>query len=1477
MAFLLLTVLVLLNNKGVQQWLTRKATTILSTELNTHVSVEYANFKLFNEVALYNVVIEDRQRDTLLVADELSIRFSMLPFLKNRFIFHSIRLKGCSAYLKNDVDQGNNFDFIIEALKSKDENKNRNLFYRFSSIQLTDCNIQYVSNRKPPLASGFDVNNIDIRDLNVRLSVKHFTNDSFLAVLRSLKFKEKSGLDVQNISARITANHQHFNIEEFNIRLPRTDIKTGSFYFEYEDLKKLNRFTDSVNFNINLKPSKICLGDLGAFVPAFKPIHKTIGISGVFYGPVSKLSCPSLQVTYGKSSQITGNFSFTGLPDIENTYVSARVSNFHCTKTDIEELIADIKNGPVQLPAQLKSIEKINFKGQLNGYLMNDLMASGSMRTNLGDIDLNMSFKRKALKSKSFVYYGEMQASSFELGNFLDRKEIGNISFNIRVDGQKDESKPAALDIKGIVSDFNYKNYAYSNIGLNGFYNGHKFEGEINIDDENGQVNLNGLLDFSNTLPYYDFTAKVKNLQLGKMNLATKYPDMIYSFNVNLNASGNNLDNIMGNIYLDSVSLVNGDKELYLKKFEAISDISENRNSIVITSDFINGAIEGKYTMSTIVASVQYVASQYLPALNAGKNKVSKQATDNNFDFDLKINDLDTISTLLGLNWKTSSDINLYGYYDDQTRKFRIKGLIPFLNNKNTNLSDISFLCENPGNDMRFALDFKYGKVNKPSAFDIYFRVSAKNDSLVTAFEWNNNGEDKQLYSGNLFAITKFSRDENQQLITNTDILPTNTILLGSVWNIHQSNIITKPGQILVHNFGLANENQGINIDGIVSKNENDNLNLQLQNIPLGYLREFIYMDIVLLDGLISGNATVSRVLDHPIFQADLGIKDFTFNNSRWGDLALLSTWEREEERLKVDIKVADDNNPVVDLAGYVYPKRNIDVDIIVKAQKLKLDFLQPFLGSVLQNVQGIASCKELKMLGPLTKPLFEGNVMVNNGSFDIDFLRTKYSFSDTIRMTPHTFSFKDIAIYDVEKNSGKVSGNIRHDSYKNFVFNINGRYTNLLGLNTQKKDNDSFYGKAYGTGSLSISGNSQTVNFNISVKTEPNTRIIIPFSNYMTATENNFITFIERPKAEVGQVTTQGTRPRNLRAAETSKSTLKVNLQLDATPDAEVQLIIDSNGGDMIKATGNGNLRVEYNEAEGMKLYGNYTLASGFYNFTLQNILRKDFKIKEGSSITWSGSPYTAQIDINAYYSVRASLLDLFDESTLKAENIRSSNVNVNCLLNLTGELTHPNILFDLEFPGSNDDLARNVKSIINTEMNQEILYLLSVGRFYKPEYMRSNSVAVQSSNAELSSLVSSTLSAQLNNWLSQINSNVSMGFNYYHSNTSEGNPLSTEVEVQLGAEMFNNRLVFNGNVGYRDDVLATSNFIGDFDLEYKLNKSGKLRAKAYSHSNDKYYEKNTTTQGAGIIYREEFDNFHELLQGYWNKFFKRKERKEK
>lgn len=354
-------------------------------------------------------------------------------------------------------------------------------------------------------------------------------------------------------------------------------------------------------------------------------------------------------------------------------------------------------------------------------------------------------------------------------------------------------------------------------------------------------------------------------------------------------------------------------------------------------------------------------------------------------------------------------------------------------------------------------------------------------------------------------------------------------------------------------------------------------------------------------------------------------------------------------------------------------------------------------------------------------------------------------------------------------------------------------------------------------------------------------------------ASDNSFINFVNKKINTRNDVTPP--------KAASSNFNVKVNLQIDVTPNAEMELIVDPKGGDIITGRGSGNLRVEFDSFSAVKLFGTYNINNGYYLFTLQNVIRKEFKIDAGSTIAWTGDPFNAQVNIRALYPLTASLNDL--DVTLLSQGTRST-VPVNCVLKLTDNLMKPTINFDIDLPQSDEGVKQRVRNIINTDemMNRQIIYLLVFNKFFTPDRASNSNLF----NNEGLSLLVSTASAQINSLFTRVtkSNNVTLGVDYQQRDL-----VTSDVKAQILYQP-NNRLIVNGNFGYRIDNIgsSTNKFINDVDIEYLLTESGRFRFKIYNHTIDRYLLQHTETrqgQGLGFMYKEDFANVDDLFSYYW------------
>ena len=599
---------------------------------------------------------------------------------------------------------------------------------------------------------------------------------------------------------------------------------------------------------------------------------------------------------------------------------------------------------------------------------------------------------------------------------------------------------------------------------------------------------------------------------------------------------------------------------------------------------------------------------------------------------------------------------------------------------------------------------------------------------------------------------------------------------------------------------------------------------------------------------------------------------NFTLNGGLLGDLDIYGAWDNEKKGIYLDAHIQEKDISKTHVNGFIYPiKPTSGLDLNIDANNLNIKFLEHYMRSIAQDVRGRASGK-VHFYGKFKGLTLDGAVMTDT-SMKFDILNTSFALKDTIRLAPEGITFDNIHIADMEGHQGKLNGYLHYEHFKNIKYQFDIQVNNMLVMNTQESPDFPFYGTVYATGNALLTGNAQDgLDANIAMTTNRNTNFTYSTGTVASATNNQFIKFVDKtPRRSIQdsvQLVSFYEQVQQKIEKKESQTDIRLNILVDATPDATMKIIMDPVAGDYISGRGSGNIRMEFYNKGDMKMFGNYHIQQGIYKFSLQEVIRKDFIIKEGSTITFNGPPLDATLDIQASYTVpSASLNDLIpDASTI----IQQPNVRVNCMMNLNGILLRPTIKLGIELPNERDEVQALVRNYLSTDeqMNMQILYLLGIGKFY----MENNTGERQSSDM-MSSVLSSTLSGQLNNMLSQIidNNNWNIGTNL---STGEKGWTDMEVEGILSGQLLNNRLIINGNFGYRDNPMANTNFVGDFEAEWLLTRSGDVRLKAYNETNDHYYTKtNLTTQGVGVMYKKDFNKWNELF--FWNKWKLRNRKK--
>lgn len=1446
----------LLNMAFVQNYIKDKVVTELKKQLQTNLDIKSLYIQPFSVIQLNGVYLNDRNDSTILKANKIYADFDILPLINKKLVINAASLSDFDVNLaKDSANAPLNIQFIIDAFKPKEESKNQKIQVKISSINIADGRFKFDVKDRPHNTDKFDQNHIEVSNINAKLALKSLEPDSLNIQIKKLNLEEKSGLKIDNLIVRLITRDNHLYVKGFKLSLPKSMLQFEKCEIDYADTTNGRSIIDRAVFDAQISSSYIALKDIAPIVPAFKHFEDRILFKTKIKGTLDSMQISDITLDYGDKMHISAQGALNNFRNKEKLWISAQVNNLTVSEDGINSLINNFSQNKVEHSPILKNLGTITFNGSLNGQLKK-LNAVGNFGTQLGAIHGGLDFGFEPDEQTASYFQGKVNTTDFKLGELLTNKDLEDFSFNLDVNVIKPKNGRLKGDIAGIIKKITYKKYTYHDIEIDGKYDGLRIDGGLALNDENAVFDINGLFDLSKKDPELNFDAKLKNVRFDKLNLSDKYKDSYLSLTVDANFTGKNIDDIQGYIKVDSIRFLQPDKRFEMDNFIIQASGEEDLRLLTINSDIINGQVKGAYSFTTIAESVQRTLNSYLPSLinySPTKNR-NKKIKDNNLTFELTINNTEAASDIFQLPVTIYSPTKIIGYYNNQIERFKFETYLPSIKAGGSMIEAGHFLLENDADRIKSKLSGTF--VTKKQTLNNLSSDISISDDLIDIHTLFLNKDQSKL-KGEFSNTIRFSRLEKNTLKTDINFKPGELVLNNAIWKIKDSHISILPNNILIDGFQINNshKDQQLDVNGTYSTNNQDErLTVKLQNIDLDYVFKTLAIDALQFSGLASGEIGVSTIEKQPYAQVNLDVADFGFNNTTLGHLILDSEFDPDTKKVKMDGSITNENNKVTAIDGFINPLSQ-ELSIHFDSQEVNIAFLNKYVSTLFSNVQGKGHGK-VHLFGDFSDVTIEGEAFIENGGLGINFLNTYYTFTDSVYLKKDLIYFSDIAFKDQKGNTALISGKVAHDYFSNFMYYIDLKGDNFMLYNATENINPMFYGTVIGSGTGVIKGDEHALDINVNMQTQSNTNIVMNFMEDV-ATEYSFITY--KPKETAADSISSNSEKFKLSRMKTdSGMEINMNFYIDATPDANVELVMDPVGGDRLKGTGSGALQFVWGTNKEPMLYGTYQINKGSYNFTFQKILERKFSIQEGSHVLFRGDPFQADIDITAKYRVIANLNDL-DQNMAKTTG--QASVPVNCVMNMTGALRRPNINLDIELPSADSEVQRQIKSLMSTEdmINRQIVYLLLLSKFYTPNY-----AITESKTSDLAAVASATLSTQLSKILSQIDDRWQVGTNI---RTSDSDFSSTEVELLLSSRLLNDRVLFNGNFGYRDNPMTQDAFIGDIDIEVLLNRVGTWRLKAYNHYNEKYYYvganggSGVQTQGIGILYKKDFDNIKELF----------------
>ncbi|MEO8773441.1 MAG: translocation/assembly module TamB domain-containing protein [Gelidibacter sp.] len=1426
---LLFIILVLiLSIPPVQTFLGKKVTKRINDDFGTHIYIDKIGLQFNGDVEIKGILIEDYKQDTLIGIKELNT--SILNFrnlYNNKLTFGDIDVQELTFNIRTYLGENQtNLDVFVARFDEDNPRPDKSKFLLSSSdVSIYGSTFRMINdNKENPKILEFQ--NLSLNATNLLINGSDVSTR-----INTLAFRDSRGLTVKNMITDFEYTLDHMTFANLSIKTPKSFLN-GDLTFKYnrEDLKD---FTNKVAVVASFKDSDVMLNELNTFYNEFGvQDHATFSVS--LNGTLNDLNMMNLRLNTSSQTKIYGDINFKNLFNSEsNTFaMDGNFSNLSSNYYDLKSLMPNVLGASI--PSIFSKLGSFTVYGNTL-ITSTDIEANLKINTALGHIDSNLNLLRfNDIDNAS--YKGNIVLEDFDIGQLLDDPNIKETTFDFDVDGKGFTLENLKTDIKGHVYSINYNNYNYENIEISGQLGNKIFNGVLVSNDDNFKFKFNGLADLSKKVNSLDFTAEVEYANLRALNFVTKDSISIFKGNIIMDMEGSGIDDAYGKLTFNNTTYINENDTYYFDDFEVISRFNDVERIIEINSpDIIEGQVSGVFKFKDIGKlvenSIGSIYTKFVP---------HKIVTDQYLDFNFTI--YNKIVEVFYPDLELGKNTFIKGRIESDQRGFNLTFKSPQIKLLDYFANDIQINIDNsnPLFNTFIEIDSINTKLYNISKFNL-INVTVR-DTLFIKSEFNGGKQNNDLYNLSLFyTIDKDNKSVVGFKKSDITIKDNNWFINEEKNQLNKVTFDRNFREFDIADVVFSHEDEEIQLSGVLRDSTYKDLKLSFTEVDLNKITPTL--DKISFGGILNGNLDVLQQNGVYVPNSNIAIENFKFNDYLLGDFKADIVGNESLTNYSVDLFLRNDNLKSLDATGNIdVSKTRSGIDLDIMFDEFDLEPLNVFGADVINNIRGLAS-GDVKVIGSLKKPQIEGTLILDNAGLAIPYLNVDYAFDfDTeVTLKEQRFIFNEVTMTDSEFFSrATLNGFMSHQNFSDWKLGLNIDTNRFLVLNTDDAEDAIYYGTAFMRGKASIKGPTDQLVIEVDGSTAQGTVFKIPLNDVESFGDNSYIHFLtaeEKAARLKGEVIT-----------ETQVKGLELKFDLNVNQNADIEIVIDRNSGSTIQGSGEGNLLFEINTKGKFKMWGDFSVFKGIYNFAYGGLIEKDLMVEPGGSIIWEGDPLKAEINLKAIYKTEANPSVLLD-------NPINRSIPVNVEINLTGKLEQPSPEFNLAFPNASSTVRSELEYRLETKESREnqALFLLATGSF----------ASEISLGQQAYGTIADRVNSLFNGLLSSDDDKLKLGINFqageqtpdYRTDDRLGLTLSTKIS---------DRVLFNGKVGVPIGGVNETVFAGDAEIELLLNEDGTLSAKFFNRENNirNFGEEIGYTQGIGLSYNVEFDTFRELLR---------------
>ncbi len=1458
----------LLRLSAVQTYLARKTADYLTERVGIEVSIGRLDISEFLNVEIENFSARDLHDSLFIVSKRINLNIVPTYLLDDIVYVKNVEIDSTLfALIEYSGENELNLNMIINAIandSSEIDTSTVNLSFRVKNCRLR--NSTFILDLKDmEHTEGMDYSHLYIDSINLDISNFKTQNDSLIGRINKLSLNESCGFKLKNFEGQVLVSPRQIEIPDLYLK-SNNSFLYADFKLNYSKWQDWLDFIPNVRFNTKLDSSIIFMDDISYFSKEMTGMNNYISARSKIKGSISNLKLKNAHFSYGKSTRFNGDIAITGLPEFDQSFIRLKVKSAKTNKKDVNKFKLTNKLS-LNLSSEFDKLGEVNFKGRFTGFYY-DFVSNARFNTALGKINTDISLQPNSNQT-DIRYSGKIQTTDFKIGDLLGSHYIDNISLKGTIKGS---GLTSVLDAKYNIdfSKITIANYKYNKLNIKGIVKDKRITSTLYFKSDTSRISAEGFFDYSDTTNQIHLKTKVSEISLNKLLMIDKDTLGTITSVMNIDLKGNGIDNLQGKIELDSSTLVYHGVHYIADTIMLESKLNEfYKRNIEFRSPYLNADLSGFRKISDFPNMYNLLFHNILPnlinsnsiaAINPIEWKEHEDRLDEFLKFNIDFLESSEVSQLLFPSFNLSSGSNINGRYNFSEDSLSIKLESGNMSFKDFDAKNINLVVKKDKGVLNYDISANYLHTPNNISFDS-MSLSGYIDLDTVDFKliW---GDTNNINAGDLRGNLIWD-DTNSFKIK---LSKGDFYIEDSLWQIKPNAIIKSRYHYLeVSDFEISENNNSAFVNGLITDNTHDILKMNFNNFNVSLIDFYTKQWDTDLDGLMSGSLEISSLWLSPSFESDFTIDDFKFNGVDLHKMKMNTIYSRSREAMVIDMSIIspDKANKYLDFGGFFYPFRDRNqFDLEARVHKLPMNSIENYLTSFTSEVEGEAT-GTLRIRGSLSQPILLGALDVNINDILIDYTNVHYKIKDKLIFTPNYFGLVDARATDLKGNEMLVTAKLNHHFFNDFNLDINVIANKSQMLNTTEENNDLFYGKAAASGYFKMKGSFDKLNINMDLRPNGDAYIAIPISSQLSAEKTDFLNFVVKDSSVL-------VNSKSLVKEDPLKVVL--NMNVDVNTNTVIELIMDKKVGDVISANGNGKINIIYDKDENLFLYGKYVIEKGNYLFTMQNILNKRFSIEPKSTIVWDGELENAKIDMKAIYHTEAKLSNLVQQ--IDTSDVYKRNSKVNCIINITGNLYNPKVSFDIELPDESIATQELVNSLISPqatgnyeEINKNFVSLLVLGQFQAPSGYGSGDI----NSTLLTNNATEMLAEQVGNILNQMSDKLEIGLAW-----NPGDEITTqEVAVALSYRTLDDRLLIDGKFGGGGGSTAedaSKRFVGDINVEYKLTKDGRIRAKVFNRTN--YYDpisrKAPYTQGVGISFRKDFNTFGELFSSKKKDSFK-------